>query len=223
MALVSFYSPGKIRDMETTLKKNRLGKPNPGLLTSFSNRVGAMVLGAFLIPFGILCGYFLFAEHSTFFRKVIFFLGMVGVPLGFLILAKAFYAFGKTARAHRFFYYDATRIVMGETNPIDKADIKRILRTAKAERIGMLTAVAPGFVEVPSKAIEYIGLHVEKPTLHIDKLTIKGGGAEIIVDFSALLPSINLSGIQGDMAFNSISQFYTQATGNTVMASIENP
>ncbi len=223
MSLVSIYSQGKITDIETTLKKHRRLKPRPGLLTSFSNRAGAVVLGIFLIAFGVSCGYFLFTERLNFFRTVVMILGALCVPLGLWILAKAFYAFGKSARAHSFFFYDDSRIVVGTTKPIDQADIKRIQQAAKPERIGMLTALAPGFLEIPVKAVEHIAVHVAKPQLNIDKITIKGGGAAIAVDFDVLLPSLNFSGINGNMALNSISQYYTQATNTCLPASIENP
>ncbi len=223
MSLVAIYGRGEIKDIETTLKKHRGLKPRPGLLTSFSNRVGAVALGILLIALGVFCSYFLFTERLSFFRTVVMIFGALCVPLGLWILAKAFYAFGKSARAHSFFYYDDSRIVMGTTKPIEQADIKRIQKARKPERIGMLMTLAPGCREIPVKAIEHITLHVAKPQLNVHKMTITGAGAAIAIDFDALLPSLNFSGINGDIAFNSISQYYTRATGNTLPASIENP
>ncbi len=220
MALVSLFARGKISDQDIVLKKNRYLKPRPGLLTSFSNRTGAMILGAFLIPFGVACGYLVFSSQSTPFQKIILVIGIFCTPLGGWILAKALNAFGKAPRPHSFFSWDDTRIVMGTTHPIDQAAIKGIFRAAKPERLAQLTALAPGFVEISIRAIESIELRVDKALLHIDKLRIKGGGAEITVDFDALLPSINFSGINGDMAFNSISQYYSSATGKTIAAAI---
>src|SRR5512136_2719140 len=100
MALVSIYGQGKIQDLETTLRKNRVLKPKPGLLTSFSNRVGAIILGVFFIVFGIGCGWALFTQHPTFFEKLVLFLGMLCTFLGFMLLGKALYAFGKAARPY---------------------------------------------------------------------------------------------------------------------------
>ncbi len=222
MALVTIYQRGKIEDVETTLKRHRRLKPNPALLTSFSHRAGALLLGIFLFVFGLFCAYILFAEHLNFFQTVVIIVGVLCSPVGIWIVSKALFAFGRAPHSHSFFYYDDSRIVMGKTNPIDQAAIKRIQGTPKAERIGALTALSPGFTVIPIRAIEFVGLQIEKTALHIGKMKIRGGGAEIVVDFDKLLPSLNFSGLNGDIAFNSISQFYTRATDKTITASIEN-
>jgi len=221
MALVTIYGRGKIEDVETTLKKHRQLTPRPGLLTSFSNRAGALILGVFLIVLGLACAWILIKEHTTLFEKVVLVIGALSGFVGLWMAWKALFAFDKAALPHKYFYYDEARIVMGTTNPIDQAAIKSILRTPKAERIKALTAASPGFTEIAVQAVERVDLHVEKVQLHADKLKIMGGGKEILVDFDALLPSLNFSGINGDFAFNSISQYYTQATGKTLTASIE--
>jgi hypothetical protein len=223
MAPVSIYARGIIKDHETSQKKVRILPPRPALLTSFSHRSGSVFLGVVLIAFGIFCGWVLLTQHPDFFEKLVLGFGTLTAVVGLWILGKAVSAFGKAAQPHGFFFYDANRVVYGTTKPLEQTEVRRILGTPKLERIGLLTAIAPGYVEIPIKAIEYAGLTVEKVQLHIDKLTIKGAGAVITVDFTALLPSINLSGITGDAAFNSISQFYTGATGKTILASIENP
>jgi hypothetical protein len=220
MALASLYARGKISETDTALKKNRYLKPRPGLLTSFSNRTGAMILGAVLIPFGAACGYLVFTSQSTPFQKIVLSIGVLCTPLGAWILIKALNTFSKAPQPHTFFSWDDVRIVLGTTGPLGQEDIKGVLGTPKPERLAKLTALAPGFVEIPVKAVDGVEVHIEKATLHIDKFRIRGGGAEIKVDFDALLPSVNFSGINGDMAFNSISQYFTAATGKAMAVTI---
>jgi len=220
MALVTIYDRGKIEDLETTLKQHRQLKPRPGLLTSFSNRVGALILGISLFVLGVACVWVLIKEHSTFIQKVVFILGGLGGFVGLWITGKALFAFKKEAVPHAYFYYDEARIVMGTTNPIDQAAIKSILKTPKAERIKVLIAASPGFTEIPVQAVERAAINVDAQ-LGVDKLKIAGGGKEIKVDFDALLPSLNFTGMNGMLAFNSISMYYTQATGKTITAAIE--
>ena len=220
MALVSIFERGKISDVDTSLKKYRLLKPRPGVLTSFNNRVGSIVLGVVLALLGLGIGYILFTEHVTTFQTIILILGVCLLPIGLVMIAKASNAYGKEARPHRFFGWDETQVVLGETRPIGQTEIKDILRSPLPQRLAKLVVLGATVVKMPVAAIESIEAHVAMPTLNIDRLKITGAGAEIRVDLDALLPSGNFSGINGNTAFNAISQYYTNATGNTIGASV---
>jgi len=222
MALSAIYSRGKIEDQDVSQRKYRHLRPRPALLTSFSARTGAMVLGLILAAAGVLFIIVLATERLNFGQTALLVIGVFCLPVGIWMMVKGLHAFGKTARPHKFFYYDHTRVVAGTTQPIGQDEIKRIRRARLPEKAQILTALAPGFIEIPVKDIESIDVRVEKVKLSIDKLTIKGAGREISVDLDALLPSMNFSTVNGNNAFNFISQFYSQATGKTVTASIEN-
>lgn len=220
MAIVSICERGKISDADTSLKKYRLLKPRPGLLTSFSNRVGSIVLGVALMLLGILCAWIIATQHPTTFQTIVLVLGACAFPIGFWMIAKASNAYGKEARPHAFFAWDDAQVVLGETRPIGQAEIKDLLSTPKPKRAAKLVVLGANVVKIPIAAIESVEAHVGLPTLNIDRLKIVGAGAEIKVDFDALLPSLNFSGVNGDMAFNAISQYYTKATDRTIVSSI---
>ncbi len=220
MALVSIYDRGKIKVLDTASRKIRLLKPRSGLLTSFSNRAGAAVLGVLLVALGIFCGYLLATERMKTFEIIVMIIGILCAPLGFWMLAKARNAYRRAAGPHRFFSWDENRVLVGTTRPIGQAEIKEILRTPRPDRPAKLMALCEQVLEVPVTAIDSVGLGVEAPTLNVNKLKITGVGREILVDLDALLPSLNFSGVNGNLAFNSISQYYTRATGTAINASI---
>lgn len=220
MALVSIYERGKISEVDTDLKKYRLLKPRPGLLTSFSNRVGSIVLGVLLVLLGILSVWVIATQHPTTFQTIVLILGACALPMGLWMFAKASNAYGKVARPHRFFAWNETEVVLGVTRPLGQAEIKGVLGAPKAGRAAKLVDLGADVVKIPVAAIVSVEARVGLPTLNIDKLRIVGAGVEIKVDFDALLPSLNFSGINGDMAFNAISQYYTKATGKTIEASL---
>ncbi len=220
MALVSIYERGKISEVDTDLKKYRLLKPRPGLLTSFSNRAGSIVLGILLVLLGILSVWVIATQHPTTFQTIVLLLGACALPMGLWILVKAQNAYGKAARPHRFFAWDETEVILGETKPIGQAEIKGVLSAPKADRAAKLVDLGADVVKIPVAAIVSVEAHVGPPNLNIVKLRIVGADAAIKVDFDALLPSLNFSGINGDMAFNAISQYYSKATGTTLEASL---
>lgn len=220
MAIVSIYERGKILDIDNDLRKYRLLKPRPGVLTSFTNRVGSLVLGVSLMILGSFFTWVVFTQHPTTFQTLVLIIGICTLPIGFWTIAKAQNAYGKEARPHDFFAWDETQVVMGGTRPIGQAEIKDLLKAPLPERTAKLMALGAKVAKIPVTAIEAVEIHVALPTLSIDKLKITGGGAEIKVDVDALLPSLNFSGINGIMAFNAISQYYTKATGKILNASI---
>jgi hypothetical protein len=224
MALVSIFNKGKIEDIETTLKKYRhLPRPTAGLLTSFTNRGKAIALGISLTVFGVACVYLLITARLNLYQRIMFICGSLACVVGPYILFKASLTLKKEARPHDFFYYDEARVILGRTGPVDQTQVDKILKMPVPERISALTAVSPGFTEIPLQAIDSLGLRISKAALDINKMTIRSGRDEILVDFPKILPSVDFSGIKSATAFNAISQFYTQAVGKTIPASIENP
>jgi hypothetical protein len=223
MAVVSFFNNGKIEDIETNSKKGRFVRPpKPGLLTSFTNRTKALVLGIFVTLFGLACVYFLFTAKLNIWQKILFVGGSLACIAGPYIVVRSILALNKTACPQNYFYYDNARLVLGTTNSLDQAEIDRFRAMPIAEQVNALVAVSPGHTEIPVKAIAKVSLKISLATLDINKMTIWGPGAEMPVVFFDILPSGDFSGIKSAAAFNSISQYYTATTGKALPAAIEN-
>ncbi len=223
MAFPLIYVKKKLKELNTGKRRNQVVSREFALLTSFTNRTGAIILGIGLIIFGLACGFLVFiAKTATLLEKFILISGTLGVFVGPVIIRRSVIALGKKPRAHEFFYYDRTRVISGTTKDIGQTEIDQISRTAKPRRIEALLALSARSTEIPLASIESVEVHVEKIEWSVDKLTIKGNNSVIKVDIDALLPSMNFSGINGTAAFNSISIAYTNATGKSIPAEIVN-
>jgi hypothetical protein len=223
MAVITVFDRGNLKELDTARKS--CPEPEPGLVASFSSPVSALIAGVMFFILGVFSTICVFVGGFSTWQRVLFLVcGPTSVAWGAVLVRRAIVAGGKTARAHRFFYYDNARIVLGTTRPIDRAKVKEIQGRPIKERIQALTSVSPGYSEIPVKAVEYVGLHLGlvKPGVpKIAKMTIKGGGTELLADFDALMPSQNISGMCAWRAFHSISQFYTRLTGNPIWTDIE--
>jgi hypothetical protein len=224
MALPIIYSNGKIQDLETAKMTDLVAKPKPGLFTSSSSPWGALVLGIFLLVVGANFVYHLIVDPGNEWPPlyvVVLILGLSCLPTGFIIGWKAIAAFHNVAHPIKFFFYDDARIVMGVTKDVDRISAKRIRSKPKTEQISELIALSAGHTIIPVNAVEYIEIGFDKIQGRIGNMKIKSSAAEIMVDISELRLTLGLSR-KGDQAFNSISQYYTQATGTTIKASIKN-
>lgn len=219
------YGNGKIQDIEAAKKKILVPKPKPGLFTSSTNRWGALILGIFLFYVGAGTAYHLIVDPGKewpLIYIIVLIIGLSCLPVGSVMAWKAFSAFHKAAHPIRFFYYDDARIVLGMTNAVDKIGIKRIRSMPITERINGLISLSSEHTTILVGTVEYVELNIDKIMGHIGKIKIKSSEAEIVVEISKLLPTLDLFG-KSDKAFNSISQYYTRATGKAINASIENP
>lgn len=225
MAVITIFDGRSLKELDTTEKKLRA--PEPGLVASFSNPAGALIAGILLFVLGAFLSIFIFARGVSGWQRVLFLIcGPTCLGWGAVLVRRALFAGGKTARAHRFFYYDDARIVQGKTGPIDRAKVKEIRSRPVRERIQALSAVSPERTEIPVQAIEHVGLClglVRPGVPKIGKLAIKGGGAEILADFDGLMASQNTMGVVAARAFHAISQFYTRRTGKPLFTEIEDP
>jgi len=226
MSTARIYGNGKIQDLEAAKKTIVVPKPKPALFTSSSNPWGALVLGIIVFWFGasVIIGTIAHphVKELSPLRILVILMALAALPVGFITARKALSGFHTVAHPISFFYYDDARIVMGTTNAIDRVAVKKIRSMPKEERISELMALSPSHTKIPVTGVEYVGLTIDKITRHIGKMRIKSSTAEIVVDIPGLLPTGDISG-RSDKAFNSISQYYTQATGTAMKASIENP
>ena len=196
--------------------------PRSRLCTSFTNRAKALVLGIFLTLFGLACVYFLFTAKLNIWQKILFVGGSLACIVGPYIVVRSILTLNKAACPQNYFYYDSARLVLGTTNSLDQAEIDRLRAMPIAEQVNALVAVSPGHTEIPVKAIAKVSLKISLAAGDINKMTIWGDSAEMPVVFFDILPSADFSGIKSAAAFNSISQYYTAATGKALPAAIEN-
>jgi hypothetical protein len=225
MSPAVIYSNGRIQDIEAAKKAIIVPKPKPALFTSSSNPWGALVLGIIAFCFGASIIFGTVADLGTEWpplRVLVTLMALASLPVGFITVRKALSGFHKVAHPVSFFYYDDAHIVMGTTNALDRVAVKKIRSMPRGERISELMARSQGPTKIPVLGVEHVGITIDRITRHIGKMRIRSSGAEIVVDIPGLLPTGDISG-RSDKAFNSISQYYTQATGAAMKVSIENP